>query len=510
MEESITVNLSSQRLKVSRFELILQVGIFCVAIGALVSVASKKKYHKPVKLSVIASLYRTDKLESLNEAREILKLARDQTHRIAPNIYHPLAFIVVVEEGIMSCPHARLIKENETFKVLIRSSTCKALVHIFLSQCRTMKGVTDFVLVPRHVKKVAILGGGLMGSEIATVFLLSNYYAILKEVNDKVLEARIDIIKENLQRRANEGKLSQYKFVKALSLLKGTLDYETFKDVDIVIEDGTWGTIKGSCTVVPDFAHMCYHSNPIYLKALCDSPASLGLQPVSLIHVPGCIIVGLLGLIVKIPLYTAIAIIKNLFMLFKGWYRLIHDLISPEGIFFETICIPIVGLTILLWPIVVIGSVIMVVFSSFFIGLYGVVIVYQASLSKQQGIQYIRVLCEMKWFSIRQIKFNLFEAPPMLVLSRTSSRSVKEVIQEVKMVQGLKDQLKYLRLLSMIKITKRVNCEDSNVTANIMQTRSPLKERKGNESVELRPSTISSKIIMLEEQSVESYGNCYR
>lgn len=87
--------------------------------------------------------------------------------------------------------------------------------------------------------------------------------------------------------------------------------------------------------------------------------------------------VGLLGLIVEIPLYTAIAIVKSPFMLFKGWYRLIHDLISREGPFLETACIPIAGLTILLWPLVVIGSVIMAVFSSFFIGLYGAVIVYQ-------------------------------------------------------------------------------------------------------------------------------------
>lgn len=99
------------------------------------------------------------------------------------------------------------------------------------------------------------------------------------------------------------------------------------------------------------------------------------------IHVPGCIMVGLLGLIVEIPLYTAIAIVKSPFMLFKGWYRLIHDLISREGPFLETACIPIAGLTILLWPLVVIGSVIMAVFSSFFIGLYGAVIVYQVTYS---------------------------------------------------------------------------------------------------------------------------------
>ncbi|KAB1227348.1 Magnesium transporter MRS2-A, chloroplastic [Morella rubra] len=38
MEDSIAVNLSSRRLEVSRVELLLQVGAFCVAVGALVAV----------------------------------------------------------------------------------------------------------------------------------------------------------------------------------------------------------------------------------------------------------------------------------------------------------------------------------------------------------------------------------------------------------------------------------------------------------------------------------------
>lgn len=92
---------------------------------------------------------------------------------------------------------------------------------------------------------------------------------------------------------------------------------------------------------------------------------------------PACIIVGLLGLMVEIPLYTAIAVVKSPYMLFKGWFRLGHDLISREGPFLETACIPIAGLTILVWPIVVVGSVSLAAFSSFFVGLYASVIVYQ-------------------------------------------------------------------------------------------------------------------------------------
>ncbi|KAF7136089.1 hypothetical protein RHSIM_Rhsim08G0101400 [Rhododendron simsii] len=235
--------------------------------------------------------------------------------------------------------------------------------------------------------------------------------------------------------------------------------------------DGTWGTIKGSCTVVRDFADICYHSYPLYLKELRESPSTNELQPLRFIHVPGCIFVGVMGLVVEIPLYTAIAIVKSPYMLFKGWHRLIHDLISREGPFLETACIPVAGLTILMWPLFVIGSVIMAIFSSFFIGLYGSVIVYQER-SIKRGVAYvIAMVAEFDeytndWLYLREgsilpkpiyrkkkishssefsdgendsgevkVSSVFTETPAMLVPSISPSVSVREAIQEVKMVQ---------------------------------------------------------------------------
>ena len=36
----------------------------------------------------------------------------------------------------------------------------------------------------------------------------------------------------------------------------------------VIVQDGTWGTIRGSCTVVRDFSDMCFHSYPVYLEEL--------------------------------------------------------------------------------------------------------------------------------------------------------------------------------------------------------------------------------------------------
>lgn len=67
-------------------------------------------------------------------------------------------------------------------------------------------------------------------------------------------------------------------------------------------------------------------------------------------------------------------------MLFKGWHRLLHDLIGREGPFLETICVPFAGLAILLWPLAVVGAVLGSMVSSIFLGAYAAMVVYQVKL----------------------------------------------------------------------------------------------------------------------------------
>lgn len=42
-------------------------------------------------------------------------------------------------------------------------------------------------LLPRNINKVAVIGGGLMSSEIVALLVLRNYRVILKEKNRKHL-----------------------------------------------------------------------------------------------------------------------------------------------------------------------------------------------------------------------------------------------------------------------------------------------------------------------------------
>ncbi|PKA56107.1 putative membrane protein [Apostasia shenzhenica] len=244
------------------------------------------------------------------------------------------------------------------------------------------------------------------------------------------------------------------------------------------IVDGTWGTIKGSCTVVRDFADLCYHSYPLYLKELRERTRDHQTYSIRLVEVPACIVVGLLGLVVDVPLYTVIALMKSPFMLFKGWQRLLHDLITREGPFLETACVPVAGLAILFWPLIVVGSVLLAIVSSIFVGLYASVVVYQER-SFKRGVAYVvAIVAEFDEYTndllyLRDGSFvpkpqyrkkksshsselsvgsnadkgvkggaGPLDAPAMFVPRLVPARSVREAIQEVKMVQIWEELMK--------------------------------------------------------------------
>ncbi|KAK6273437.1 hypothetical protein POUND7_010520 [Theobroma cacao] len=186
----------------------------------------------------VRSLHRTDKIGSLSEAQGLLRNAREQAKRTAPNMPQHLACLDVVEEGILHGGYAGLLKEATVAKELVLSNTSKALAHLFFAQRTTAKvpNITDVGLKPRHVKKVAIIGGGIMGSGIATALILSNISVFLKEINSEYLLKGMKTIEANIQGLVTRGKVTQDKGQKALSMLKGVSDYSEFKDVDMVIE----------------------------------------------------------------------------------------------------------------------------------------------------------------------------------------------------------------------------------------------------------------------------------
>lgn len=87
-----------------------------------------------------------------------------------------------------------------------------------------------------EIKRVGVVGCGLMGSGIAEVCARHGYTTIVREVNDDLMERGRTRIKASMDRALKRGKLSQEEYDQAWSRLSFTTNMEDFRDCDLVIE----------------------------------------------------------------------------------------------------------------------------------------------------------------------------------------------------------------------------------------------------------------------------------
>eukprot|EP00191_Tetraselmis_sp_GSL018_P016528 CAMPEP_0177592728 /NCGR_PEP_ID=MMETSP0419_2-20121207/8721_1 /TAXON_ID=582737 /ORGANISM="Tetraselmis sp., Strain GSL018" /LENGTH=580 /DNA_ID=CAMNT_0019083627 /DNA_START=497 /DNA_END=2240 /DNA_ORIENTATION=+ len=150
----------------------------------------------------------------------------------------PPALLDAIETGFLRGGQAGLKAEKEAFEKSAALDTHKALVHIFFARrnIKKVRGITDQGLRARPVKCVAVVGGGLMGSGIATAAALSGVRVILKEVDEKFLTAGMGRIQANLKGAVKKGQMKEEQAHKVMGLVKGALDYSSFREADMVIE----------------------------------------------------------------------------------------------------------------------------------------------------------------------------------------------------------------------------------------------------------------------------------
>jgi len=86
------------------------------------------------------------------------------------------------------------------------------------------------------IRKVGVLGCGLMGSGIAQVSAMAGYPTIVKEAADEFLQKGMAAIEKSLGKFVEKGSLTAEQRAEMLARLKGTTRFEDLSDCDIVIE----------------------------------------------------------------------------------------------------------------------------------------------------------------------------------------------------------------------------------------------------------------------------------
>ncbi|SDB33285.1 3-hydroxybutyryl-CoA dehydrogenase [Belnapia rosea] len=90
-----------------------------------------------------------------------------------------------------------------------------------------------------EVKKLGVIGAGLMGNGIAHVAALSGVPVALVDVNPAALEKALATIGKNLDRQAAKGGIPAGAKEGALARISTSTDYAPFADCDLVIEAAT-------------------------------------------------------------------------------------------------------------------------------------------------------------------------------------------------------------------------------------------------------------------------------
>lgn len=88
-----------------------------------------------------------------------------------------------------------------------------------------------------EIKKICVLGAGLMGNGIAQVCAQAGYEVSLRDIEKMFLDNGMNTIKKNLSREVAKGKRTQEDADAILGRIKPTLDLkEAAKDADIIME----------------------------------------------------------------------------------------------------------------------------------------------------------------------------------------------------------------------------------------------------------------------------------
>ena len=87
------------------------------------------------------------------------------------------------------------------------------------------------------IRKVCVLGAGLMGSGIAQVCAQAGYQVAMRDIEQRFVDGGMNTIKKNLAREVEKGKRTQADMDAVLGRIRPTLDIkEAEADADVVVE----------------------------------------------------------------------------------------------------------------------------------------------------------------------------------------------------------------------------------------------------------------------------------
>jgi 3-hydroxyacyl-CoA dehydrogenase/enoyl-CoA hydratase/3-hydroxybutyryl-CoA epimerase len=238
-----------------------------VLLDVAIEMANKKIIKRVLKKDLTAKV-----LENTSFGRNILfKKAREQTlAKTLGNYPAPMYIIDCIEAGTNNSRKG-YAAEARLFGQLVMTPESKQLREIFFATTDMKKESGVVGVVPVKVKKIGVLGGGLMGGGIAFVTATkAKVPARIKDISTDGIAGAIRYSYDILNKKVKKRFMLKTEMQKELSLLSGCLDYSGYKNNNMVIE-AVFEDVKLKQKMVADVEEHC-NENTVFASNTSSIP----------------------------------------------------------------------------------------------------------------------------------------------------------------------------------------------------------------------------------------------
>jgi len=196
-------------------------------------------------------------IPSAAEKKALMDFTKAMMAAQAKGYIAPFKAVEAIDKGLSYDIDADLKREAELFADCVVSDVAKNLIGIFLNTRAAGRLPRIEGLEPAKIKKVAMLGGGVMGSGIVNLLLTGGFETVLWDINAGALEKGVGSVRKTFDYPIKIRKMKPADLENMLSKqLTTTSDLADLKDVDLIIEavlenmevkQDIWKKLEGIC-----------------------------------------------------------------------------------------------------------------------------------------------------------------------------------------------------------------------------------------------------------------------